>query len=225
MTAPPQVRPCSLYRITAWNPHDGYRTKWLGYLGETERLPIERLAEHLRAEYPWGDTITAIEVDDRVWPDKASVLAAERAAVEVERPLYNDEYNRRNPLWIDYEVQVAQRHERDRAEGRPLWQPGQSRSRRPRSPRVQVLRPAWWRRSVWTGWHVLPPAWVSLSVLVWGYLRPVWDVVAVGVGRPGVAGWSLLPAAVLGLVAVGWGRAAGRRWWRRRSRGPWWWPR
>jgi hypothetical protein len=206
-----------------WNPHDGYRSKWLGYLGETERLPIERIAEHLRAAYPWGDTVVSIEVDDRLWPDKASVVRAERAAVEAEQPLYNDEYNRRNPLWIPYEVQVLQRHARDRAEGRPLWRPNQSR--RPRAPRVPAVRPAWWRRSRWTGWHVAVPAWLLLSALGWGLLSGPWDAAtgAVPELQP-AAGWSPLPAAVLALIALVWAVGAGGRWWRRRRRGPWWWP-
>ncbi len=152
MTAPPQARPCSLYRIVVWNPHDGYRTKWLGYLGETERLPIERLLEHLKARYPWGDTIVAIEVDDRVWPGKASVVRAEEAAVHAERPLYNREFNGRNPLAIPYEVQVAQRHERDLDKGRPLWQPGSRQARRPRQP----ARPPSNRVRVRAGWRRLP---------------------------------------------------------------------
>lgn len=130
MTYGAQTGQCSLYRITVWNPHDRLRSKWRGYIGETERLPIERLAEHLRARYPWGDTICAIEIDDRVWPDKQAVTAAERAAVEAERPLYNDEFNRANPWRIGYEVQVRQRHERDRTNGRPLWQPNARQSRR-----------------------------------------------------------------------------------------------
>ncbi len=172
MTAPPVARPCSLYRIYVWNPHDGLRSKWLGYLGETERLPIERLLEHLKARYPWGDTIVAIEVDDRVWPDKRSVLAAERAAVEAEQPLYNDEYNRRNPLWIPYEVQVRQRHERDLAQGLPLWQPGSRQVRRPRQPARPQPRPARvrasWRRlsrrqQTRLGWAVV---WLFLFALV-----------------------------------------------------------
>jgi hypothetical protein len=150
VTAPPQVRPCSLYRITVWNPHDGYRTKWLGYLGETERLPIERLLEHLKARYPWGDTIVAIEVDDRQWPDKDAVLRAERAAVEAEQPLYNVEWNGRNPLWIPYEQQVAQRHQRDADEGFPPWAPGKRQVRRPRRSMRPPSRPtrarASWRR-------------------------------------------------------------------------------
>jgi hypothetical protein len=149
VVAPPQVRPCSLYRIIVWNPHDSLRSKWLGYLGETERLPIERLLEHLKARYPWGDTIVAIEVDDRVWPGKDAVLAVERAAIMSERPLYNDRHNDGNPLAIPYEVQVAQRHERDRAEGRELWQPGnrQARVRTPaRRPSAWVRLRVWWRR-------------------------------------------------------------------------------
>lgn len=216
MTAPPQAGPCSLYRITVWNPHDGYRTKRLGYLGETGRLPIERLAEHLRAQYPWGDTVCAIEVDDRVWPDKAAVLLAEEAAVRSERPLYNVEFNGRNPLRIPYGVQVRQRHARDRAAGRPLWQPA---SPRPRRRSVQPSRPAavgWWHRSRWTGWHVLPPAWVGLSLLVWGWLDGPWAAFWTAAGEPEVAGWSPAPAGVLAAVGLGWGVARGRP--RRRRR-------
>ncbi len=183
MTAPPQVRPCSLYRIFVWNPHDGYRSKWLGYLGETERLPIERLLEHLKARYPWGDTVVAIEVDDRVWPDKASVWAAEEAAVHAERPLYNREFNGRNPLAIPYEVQVAQRHERDLAEGRPLWQPGSSRQRRPRRPVRPPSRPT----RVRAGWRRLPRR--TQAAYGWAAL---WLVLfALGVWRlPDGLGWS-----------------------------------
>lgn len=216
MTSAPAQRGCSMYRITVWNPHDDYRSKWLGYLGETERLPIERLAEHLKARYPWGDTVAAIEVDDQVWPGKLAVLAAEESAVRAERPLYNREYNGGNPWAIPHEVQVAQRHARDSAAGRPLWQPGQRQMRRSRAARPAP--PAWWHRSRWTGWHVLTPAWLVLSLLAWGYVHGPWDEVAVSAARPQLVGWSLLPSAVLAAWVVGWGWRSGARQSRRRRR-------
>lgn len=214
MTTSAQAGQCSLYRIIAWNPHDRLRSKWLGYLGETGRMPVERLLEHLRADYPWGDTIVAIEVDDRVWPDKAAVLAAEEAAVRAERPLYNDEYNRDNPLRISYEEQVRQRHARDRAAGRSLWQPNGRRSGRSRRPPAQPRRvPAAGRvtdraalaaaAALGRGWRRSRP-WLAAWVGVFA--------AATVIGASGDAGMSVGDSAGVGVLVA----SGGLLWWRSR---------
>lgn len=174
MTASPLTEPCSLYRFTVWDPNTGYTTKRRGYIGETGRMPIERLVEHLRARYPWGDTVVGWEVDDRSFADKAAVVAAERVAVQRERPLYNDEWNRGNPDRIGYAEQVRQRHERDAAAGRPLWQPGDRTRRLARAGR---RRPVAVRRGGWRVprrvWRAVPAVvvWVGLAVLA-GWVLP-----------------------------------------------------
>lgn len=218
MTAPPQARPCSLYRIIVWDPWDllaGRRFRRLGYLGETARLPIERLAEHLRNAYPWGDTIVAIEIDERAWADKGAVLRAEREAVGAERPLYNVEWNGGNPDRIGFEEQVRQRWARDDAAGRPRWRPGRGQGRRPRPVAPVPAR----RRVRVSGWWVLPPVWLLLSTLVWAVFGGGWDAVAGSVQglRPAV-GWSPVPAALFGLWLVRWAWRRGARWGRRRRR-------
>ncbi|QKW15406.1 hypothetical protein [Verrucosispora sp. NA02020] len=130
MTAvqPPRVdqRDCALYRFWVRHPETGERV--LGYVGETARLPFQRLMEHIYQQ-PWADTILAWEVDDTVYAGKAAVLAAEKATVEAEKPLYNVEWNRGNPDRIIPPVAQRQRNARD-----PQWvAPAQSvRVPRPR---------------------------------------------------------------------------------------------
>ncbi len=162
----PDVRECRLYRYWVAHPVTGERV--LGYIGETGRLPFARLMEHVMSQ-PWADTTLAWEVDPTVYWGKRAVLVAERAAIEAERPLYNDRHNDANPRWVDYDAQVLQRHARDRAQGFPPWQPGARQVRRrtgrpSRRPRV-VARPRRAPRSVREAspWALL---WLALFVLV-----------------------------------------------------------
>ncbi|MDT5030976.1 MAG: hypothetical protein QOC94_1147 [Actinoplanes sp.] len=97
----PQVgglRDCHLYRFWVRYPLTGERV--LGHVGETVRLPFERLLEHIYSQ-PWADTILAWEVDDVGYPGKEAVLEAERLAVERELPLYNYEPNLSNPHRVE----------------------------------------------------------------------------------------------------------------------------
>lgn len=128
VAAPPQIpadlRECALYRFWVRHPVTGQRV--LGYVGETARMPFVRLMEHV-LEQPWADTILAWEVDDTTYPGKAAVLAAEKAAIEAERPLYNIEGNMGNPSRIPPWTAVQQRQARQ-----PGWVPPVKGTRLPR---------------------------------------------------------------------------------------------
>ena len=104
---------CRLYLFIATDPTDEYLSERVVYVGESARMPFDRLMEHIAGK-PWKDTIVSWRVDPRVFSSKEEVWAAERDLIAELRPLYNDEYNRGNPERIPYEVQVAQRHARDR---------------------------------------------------------------------------------------------------------------
>lgn len=101
-------RDCALYRFWVRHPVTGLRA--LGYIGETARAPFVRLMEHIQ-EKPWADTIIGWEVDDRTFTGKEAVLAAERAAIHAEKPLYNIEENLGNrgriPPWTAKEQRAA----------------------------------------------------------------------------------------------------------------------
>lgn len=192
-------RECHLYRWMVWDRDTGYTTTRLGYIGESEREFFARMAEHVK-DKPWSDIYAGHEIDPRVFPDKASVRAAELAAIRAERPLFNERGNEGNPDRIDYEEQVRQRHERDRANGRPLWQPGSaasrrripSASRRPPAParQVRTWRPPRWVRRSWP-WAAL---WLALAVLV-GWRLPA------GLGAVGLL-WVSSGAATFGVGLV-----------------------
>lgn len=181
------LRECRLYRFYGWDPGTNYTTKTLIYIGETWREPFDRLMEHV-ARQPWADTIAGWEVDDRIYYGKEAVTAAERAAVEAEQPLYNDEFNRGNPARIELEEAKAQRWARDDAKGVPPWRPGSSRTMyrrgwevpapdnaptRPygsvqapaRTAPVRQRRPEWkpWQKRL-TGWGC---TWLALTITGW----------------------------------------------------------
>lgn len=117
------LRDCKLYRFYGWDPRTGYTTKTLIYIGETVRMPFDRLMEHV-ARQPWADTITGWEVVDAVFAGKDAVVAAEQKAVERDMPLYNWEWNSGNPDRIGPDDQKVQRWARDDAAvpPRPRWQ-------------------------------------------------------------------------------------------------------
>ncbi len=82
-TLPLPERPHALYRFFG---HNGQ----LLYLGITASLP-SRLIGH-RDDKPWWTDVADIKVEH--YPDRPSVLAAERAAIRAERPLWNVIHNR-----------------------------------------------------------------------------------------------------------------------------------
>jgi hypothetical protein len=166
-----EPRECRLYRIRGLDPRTNYRTITLIYVGESAREPFVRFIEHLY-EQPFGDTIVGHpEVDPRPFASKNDVWAAERAAIEAERPLYNIEYNLANPDRIPPWTAREQRWARDDAAGRPRWQPGE-RTHAATAPfasrralvSVRHLRQRWTRRRIRSTLRTV--RWVA-AVLVW----------------------------------------------------------
>jgi predicted GIY-YIG superfamily endonuclease len=89
----PADRPCVLYGY--WS-HDG---KTCLYIGETYNLK-QRDEQHKREDlwFPY-----AAPVRELGWyRSKAAAMRAEKPAVEVYKPIYNDEYNRDNPDRVDW---------------------------------------------------------------------------------------------------------------------------
>jgi hypothetical protein len=153
----------------------------LGYIGETARMPFQRLMEHVY-EKPWADTIVGWEVDPTSYGSKAEVLAAEDAAIKRERPLYNIKGNMENPLRIPPWEQKAQRQARD-----PGWRPP---AETPTVPRQRSARPAppvarrgpsrapawllrWWGRNQLRviGWTA---TWAGLFAAAWWAGADTW---------------------------------------------------
>lgn len=66
------------------------------YVGQTGRTAISRWAEHLDRQ-PFAPQIACLERDPRVYRSEKAVLAAERAAIVAERPVWNVEHNGNNP--------------------------------------------------------------------------------------------------------------------------------
>jgi hypothetical protein len=183
-TIPPHAdtRDCRLYRFRVYHPDDMHlapeqRRIVLGYIGETVRMPLARLLEHLY-DQPWADTIVGWDVDPRIFPGKAAVLAAERHAIEQEQPLYNVEWNRGNDGRIPPPLAIRQRRARDAAKSAPRWVHPDDRGGPVRAPTPGRSRPA--VRKPWTsrrrhltglgiGWlNVTLAAWIGLVV------RDVW---------------------------------------------------
>lgn len=189
MTDTATVLECRIYVVWVWDPWDDYQTKRCGYIGETLRSALDRLAEH--AEQPWSDTVVSVEVLPGVWPDKESVWAEERRLVELMLPLYNDEYNRDNPYRIDRATQLQQRAERDRA--RAVDGPQRVTVRRPGrwTRRLRKLAPAW-LLAVWARrWALL---WLASAVVVERHATPTAGVV--GGAMTGAIGATLILAAM-----------------------------
>ncbi|HEU5110595.1 MAG TPA: hypothetical protein VFT95_18805 [Micromonosporaceae bacterium] len=208
-------RPCSLYRIYVLDPRTNYKTITLGYVGETARMPFTRFIEHLY-EQPWGDTIVGHpEVDPRRFAGKDAVLAAEKAAVEAERPLYNYEFNLNNPDRIPIPEAIRQRRQREAARGNPNWQPGGKAS----GADTPAVKPAaapsrlarWWARRRW--WVVgLATVWLVLFVGGIGLARRVLE------GMNAVYGGAGLATAPFVLVQGEIWRRRVERWWRNLGR-------
>lgn len=213
-SVPPSMdgRDCSLYRFIVRDPNTDYTTRRLGYVGETVRMPLDRLLEHVR-DQPWADTIVGWEVDDAVYPGKAAVLAAERAAVEEERPLYNHEWNLGNPDRIEIWQAHRQRAARDAAKGASTPRPYQAPARprpavdRRSEPRAERRRAEPWprvrlsrrqrRTLAWTG------TWLVASAALW-WAQSRWPA-------PWSGWWRLGVAAAAPLLVVWWWEGLSRR--------------
>lgn len=162
-------RDCALYRFWVRHPETGQRV--LGYIGETGRMPFQRLMEHVYQK-PWADTIVGWEVDSVTYPNKQAVLAAELAAIQAERPLYNIEGNMGNPDRIPPWVAVAQRQARQ-----PDWVPP------PKGARVPPQVPRQRNRRAPAGRPVRPSAAPSRLSRMWATYRTpiiVWGVLWLG---------------------------------------------
>lgn len=196
MPAVDDVRDCHLYRFWVRHPLTGRRV--LGYIGETVRLPFQRLMEHVY-DQPWADTIAGWEVEDVTYCGKAEVLAAEAAAIRAERPLYNVEHNLRNPLRITPPDAIRQRRARDAEKRAARWVHPNDRAQGgvpaepPRAaPAARQPLPAWQVKTyLWAAsWALLAssmPGWLARRGL-----SPVW--------------WhNLLAAALVSAVLLGWG--------------------
>lgn len=200
------TRDCRLYRFYGLDPRTNYTTKTLLYIGETVRQPFDRLLEHLR-DQPWFDTVTSWEVDDRVFAGKDAVLAAELAAIQAERPLYNVKGNEENRLRIRPWEAQAQRARRDAEAGRAPWTPPRRETvaapqrRAPRRPRRRVASLRAWQvtAACWVG------AWLLLAAMLWDALGG-WQV------SPTVRAWTTLLGP---LAALSWGTWQGPKVWRR----------
>lgn len=203
---PPGVdlRDCRIYRFYGWDPRTNYTTKTLIYIGETAREPLERMLEHVY-EKPWADTITSWEADDQVYAGKDAVLAAERAAVEAERPLYNYEWNRNNSRRVEIWRQEQQRWARDDAKGRPRWVKPTQQYRAPRrvaaasQAPVPVSQPwpAWKQKTaLWTGSWLLLNAASAGGVHAYGLAVGWTPLIFASVVQLALVVWSLRGAAI-----------------------------
>lgn len=100
------------------------------YVGKTRQRGRGRENQH-RDDKPWSDLI--VGSSHVLWEgicDEDELDQHERDLIREKRPRMNDKDNRWNRDRIEYEYQVAQRHERDRKFGRPLWQPPELRRRK-----------------------------------------------------------------------------------------------
>jgi hypothetical protein len=172
-----ELKSCRLYRFRVYHPDDMLlpveaRRVVLGYVGETLRMPLARLIEHLY-DQPWADTIVGWEVDPREFIGKTAVLKAEAEAIRDEKPLYNVKGNERNDKRIIPPDAIRQRRARDAAAGAGRWAHPDDRSPGvARAPRVQAPRPN--RR--WTSGQRRFVAWSTgwMVVTVTGWTTLVW---------------------------------------------------
>ncbi|MGA3562653.1 hypothetical protein [Melissospora conviva] len=183
------ARECALYQF--WVRHPVTGEKVLGYKGETARMPFTRLMEHVY-EQPWADTIIGWEVDERVYRGKAEVLAAEKAAIEAERPLYNYKHNLGNPHRIEVWRAREQRRERDRLRARDSgWRAGRG-ARVPRQRAAAAVAESSGRVGYAVGW---------VARRVWDHPRQA----ALAVGWPVVAVWAAVQVAEVPALHAGHG--------------------
>lgn len=185
---PPTVKVWRLYRF-----YDAGGT--LLYIGQTGRMPLERLIEHLY-EQGWAPEIARWEVDPRVWHSEADALAAEEAAIRAEKPRYNWQHNDGpHRVWVP---KVGHYRHPGRRAGVPVAG---------RSPVEAVLR------SPWTWWLSV---WVVAAVLLWWLLGVA--AAHAGIGVPGASRLAVSAGLAAAAVARLWWVVVGRRWWRRVKR-------
>lgn len=125
------------------------------YVGMTGRMSLERLIEHIKTK-PWAKDVACWERDPRSWDNEAECLAAERAAINAERPIHNIAHNGNNPG----PVAVRQRPTR------PAPPPPPSLWARFWATRAGRALAAWLRRAaiVTAAWAALTAA---LTVTLW----------------------------------------------------------
>lgn len=194
------LRDCQLYRVrTFLHPGPRFtRETERGYIGESARAPLARLQEH--DAQPWGDLVSSVEIDPTIYRGKTLAVAAEKAAIEEERPRYNVEFNLANADRISRDEAVRQRHERDDLLGRPHWvdpkQPGYRATRA--RPSAVPLPAAPSRR--WRPWQVKVALWAGGWLLLWptgwGYALAVGftgtpAAVVAGIGGAGLLLWGV----------------------------------
>jgi hypothetical protein len=80
-------------RLTAWLLGDWQH---LLYIGITGRTTMARWAEHMRDKW-WAPDVATWERDPRVYGTLTEVEAAEKQAIERERPVHNVAHNGNNP--------------------------------------------------------------------------------------------------------------------------------
>jgi hypothetical protein len=116
-----------------------------GYVGQTRQDLDDREDQHRECQ-PWADTIVGDARRDPItgrvyqavilaqgdWDD-TELDAREIGYINYLKPLYNIVANRSNPSRVKPWEAKKQRHQRDRAAGRPLW--------RPTPKRVPISRP------------------------------------------------------------------------------------
>ncbi len=178
--------PCRRYWIFLPDPHIDARTgpRRLVYVGECvdtpSRGPRDRFEEHCERQ-PWGDTIPTHDYDQAVaagifvldpvvYGSKREAKIAELASIVPDRPVYNWKGNELNRDVIPPSKQIAQRAERDRANGVPAdrtWAAlNAHRLARPAPWRNPIL---WWRRQRYRTrrriiWSTI---WANLTVTGW----------------------------------------------------------
>ena len=117
----PDRRPGRVYAFDTLDPDTGDVV--VGYVGKTVRELVEREREH-RGDKPWDDLIVGRIRE--LWagdPTPGELDALEQRYIRDLKPLYNVEFQKGAAWAIPLAQQIAQRHARDRAAGRPLWAP------------------------------------------------------------------------------------------------------
>jgi hypothetical protein len=187
--------------------HPGRGRVMLGYVGQTVQAVGARERQHRDAQ-PWSDLIVGEAlILAQGWWTPAELDAQEAGYIRALRPLYNYEYNGRNPHRIPIPVAREQRWARDDAAGRPRWQPGERTQlgggRVPMTQSRKHLRVRWTRRRVRAA--LLAGSWLLLAVAA-----TVWFARVVPLSSAAMAGMIAATAVLL----VGWGGArstGGRR--------------
>jgi len=105
-------RPGIIYAYSCIDPETGEREDW-AYVGKTRQLLANRHAQHMVSQ-PWSDLYPEIRVvfEFKGCPDWWLTFA-EKWTIWYTRPLYNYEYNTKNPYRIPKYEAVKQRQYRD----------------------------------------------------------------------------------------------------------------